>query len=33
VIQHEIDVDVADSRQLDEEVGIESSPNTAGRIV
>jgi hypothetical protein len=39
LIQHEIDVDVADTRRLDEEVGIESSPNTvggpnpAGRIV
>jgi len=33
LLQHEIDVDVADSRLLDEEVGIESSPNTAERIV
>jgi ATP-binding cassette subfamily B protein len=33
LLQHEIDADVADSRLLDEEVGIESSPNTAERIV
>jgi ATP-binding cassette subfamily B protein len=33
LIQHEIDVDVADTRRLDEEVAIESSPNTTGRIV
>jgi ABC-type multidrug transport system ATPase subunit len=32
-IQHEIDVDVADSRMLDDAVGIESSPNTGGGAV